>query len=58
GYTCNLEFGTCVKASSLHSVPLTRLQTQTDRRSEEEVLCDASTRCSNTQSCCRLSDST
>ncbi|XP_016398864.1 granulins-like [Sinocyclocheilus rhinocerous] len=57
GYTCDLEFGTCVKASSLHSVLLTRLQTHTDTRSEEEVLCDASTRCSKTQSCCRLSDS-
>ncbi|XP_059381087.1 progranulin-like [Carassius carassius] len=54
GYTCDLEFGTCVKASGLHSVP----QTHTDMRSEEEVLCDASTRCSKTQSCCRLSDST
>ncbi|XP_016314254.1 granulins [Sinocyclocheilus anshuiensis] len=57
GYTCDLEFGTCVKASSLHSVLLTQLQTHTDTRSEEEVLCDASTRCSKTQSCCRLSDS-
>ncbi len=58
GYTCDLEFGTCVKASGLHGVPLTLLQTHTDTRSEEEVLCDASTRCSKTQSCCRLSDST
>uniref|UniRef100_A0A8C1VA43 Granulin b n=1 Tax=Cyprinus carpio TaxID=7962 RepID=A0A8C1VA43_CYPCA len=58
GYTCDLEFGTCVKASGLHSVLLTRLQTHTDTRPEEEVLCDASTRCSKTQSCCRLSDST
>uniref|UniRef100_A0A671NKX0 Granulins domain-containing protein n=1 Tax=Sinocyclocheilus anshuiensis TaxID=1608454 RepID=A0A671NKX0_9TELE len=41
GYTCNLEFGTCVKPSGSHSVPLTRLQTHTDTRSEEEVLCDA-----------------
>ncbi len=58
GYTCDLEFGTCVKASSLLGVPVTRLQTHTDTRSEEEVLCDVSTRCSKTQSCCRLSDST
>lgn len=58
GYTCNLEFGTCVKASSVRSVPLTRLQTHTDTHLEEEVLCDESTRCSKTQTCCRLSDST
>ncbi|XP_048031419.1 granulin b [Megalobrama amblycephala] len=58
GYTCNLEFGTCDKASSVLSVPLTQLQTHTDTHLEEEELCDASTRCSKTQTCCRLSDST
>lgn len=57
GYTCNLEFGTCVKASNVRSVALTRLQTHTDAHLEE-VLCDESTRCSKTQTCCRLSDST
>ncbi|ROI16392.1 Granulin [Anabarilius grahami] len=58
GYTCNLEFGTCDKASSLLSVSLTQLQTHTDTHLEEEELCDASTRCPKTQTCCRLSDST
>ncbi|XP_051737572.1 granulin b isoform X2 [Ctenopharyngodon idella] len=58
GYTCNLEFGTCDKASSVRSVALTQIQTHTDTHLEEEEMCDASTRCSKTQTCCRLSDST
>lgn len=51
GYSCNLEFGTCVKASADLSVSLTAVQTP-------EIQCDASTRCTHTQSCCRLADST
>lgn len=51
GYSCNLEFGTCVKASADLSVSLTAVQ-------KPEIQCDASTRCAHTQSCCRLADST
>ncbi|KAA0704514.1 Granulins Proepithelin [Triplophysa tibetana] len=53
GYTCNLQSATCIKSSSAPSVSLTKIQAP----SEEEVLCDSSSRCSNTQTCCRLSDS-
>ncbi|XP_051537974.1 progranulin-like [Myxocyprinus asiaticus] len=58
GYTCNLEFGTCIKPSDVHTVALIQKHRHSNTQSEEEVVCDASTRCSNTQTCCRLSDTT
>ncbi|XP_051969744.1 granulin b [Xyrauchen texanus] len=58
GYTCNLEFGTCIKPSDVHIVALTQNHRHSNTQPEEEVMCDASSRCSNTQTCCRLSDST
>ncbi|XP_051543149.1 progranulin-like [Myxocyprinus asiaticus] len=57
GYTCNLEFGTCIKPSDVHTIPLIQIHRQFKMQSEE-VVCDATTRCSIAQTCCRISDST
>ncbi|XP_026114266.1 granulin b isoform X2 [Carassius auratus] len=60
GYKCNEKKTTCTKA--YHEIPWYTKQearvVEGFRSSEEEVVCDASTRCLKTQSCCRRSDST
>nr|XP_055038811.1 granulin b isoform X1 [Misgurnus anguillicaudatus]XP_055038812.1 granulin b isoform X1 [Misgurnus anguillicaudatus]XP_055038813.1 granulin b isoform X1 [Misgurnus anguillicaudatus] len=56
GYTCNPQAATCIKPLTTHSVSMTRTRTRSD--DDEDVMCDATTRCSKTQSCCKLSDST
>ncbi|KAG7335498.1 hypothetical protein KOW79_000191 [Hemibagrus wyckioides] len=52
-YTCDLKSGTCIKPSTTHAVALALIHTQ----DEDELMCDATRRCTKTQTCCRSSDS-
>uniref|UniRef100_A0A8B9JPQ9 Granulin n=1 Tax=Astyanax mexicanus TaxID=7994 RepID=A0A8B9JPQ9_ASTMX len=52
GYTCDLQAGTCLRTSTLHTVALTLVHTHT----KEQVMCDATSHCTESQTCCKLSD--
>ncbi|XP_072536211.1 granulin b isoform X2 [Salminus brasiliensis] len=52
GYTCDLQAGTCLRPSTSHTVALALVHTHTDK----EVMCDATSHCSETQTCCKVSD--
>ncbi|XP_060727012.1 granulin b isoform X1 [Tachysurus vachellii] len=55
-YTCDLQSGTCVKPSTTHTVALALTRVLSDKN-EDEPMCDATRRCSKSQTCCRSSDS-
>ncbi|XP_027011582.2 granulin b isoform X2 [Tachysurus fulvidraco] len=55
-YTCDLQSGTCVKPSTTHTVPLVLTRVLSDK-DDDELMCDATSRCSKSQTCCRSSDS-
>lgn len=52
GYTCDVQAGTCIRTSSSHTVALAVVHPHT----KDEVMCDATSHCSETQTCCKLSD--
>ncbi|XP_026876119.2 granulin b [Electrophorus electricus] len=52
GYTCDLQTGTCVKPSDPRAV--THLLMHAD--GPEGVVCDVTSRCSKTETCCQISD--
>ncbi|XP_060776980.1 granulin b isoform X2 [Neoarius graeffei] len=52
-YTCDLQNKTCIKSSNTRTVALTLVNAHSD---QDEVTCDATRRCSKSQTCCRISD--
>ncbi|XP_076826456.1 granulin b isoform X2 [Brachyhypopomus gauderio] len=52
GYTCDLQAGTCVKPTAPHAVALSLVHTPRP----EGAACGATSRCSETQTCCQMSD--
>ncbi|KAI4887453.1 hypothetical protein NFI96_017433 [Prochilodus magdalenae] len=52
GYACDIQAGTCIRSSTTHTIALSLVQTH----SVEEVMCDATSQCSKTQTCCKMSD--
>ncbi|XP_066538685.1 granulin b [Hoplias malabaricus] len=52
GYTCDVQAGTCLKPFTSHTTALTPVLTH----SGEELMCDAANHCSDTQTCCKTSD--
>ncbi|XP_017320488.1 granulin b isoform X1 [Ictalurus punctatus] len=55
GYTCDLQSGTCIKPSPAHTAALVLVHALSDH-DEDEARCDATRRCSKSQTCCRISD--
>lgn len=56
-YACELSSGTCLKPYTMHTVALTLIHTLSDQDDDEgEVMCDATRRCLQSQTCCRVSD--
>ncbi|KAI5620383.1 granulins isoform X1, partial [Silurus asotus] len=53
-YTCDLETGTCIKSSTTHTIALSLIRALSE--DEDDVMCDATKRCSKNQTCCRVSD--